>query len=67
MPFAHGLRTSALVRPFGFAGSRSHSRARSPGMSKSPPFLSPMEAMPRFAAKAENTREINAGTKSPRR
>ena len=27
MPFTHGFRTSALVRPFGFAGKRSHARA----------------------------------------
>ena len=48
MPFTHGLRTSELGRPFGFAGRLSQSRAKSPGMSNAPALTSPMKAQPTF-------------------
>ena len=44
MPFNHGFSTSALLRPLGFAGRRSHSRVWSPGTSKGPPFRSATNA-----------------------
>ena len=40
----HGFSTSALLRPLGFAGRRSHSRVWSPGTSEGPPFRSATNA-----------------------
>ena len=51
MPFIHGASTSELGRPLGFAGSGSHSRAKSPGTSNGPPLVSPMKATPLFLAR----------------
>ena len=49
IPLTHGLSTSALRHAFGLAGSCSHSRAMSPGISNSPRFISPWKATPRFS------------------
>ena len=38
-----------FVRPFGFAGRQSHSRARSPCTSKEPPFVSPVNTTAAFS------------------
>ena len=56
-----------FVRPFGFAGRRSHSRAWSPATSNGPPFVSPMNATPGVRRKTSDTGEVDAGTAAPRR
>ncbi len=72
MPFTHGFSTSALLRPLGFAGRRSHSRVRSPGTSKGPPFRSATNArsmsvrqMARATSRSAATRAL-AGSRCAR-
>ena len=43
IPLIHGFSTAAFVRPFGLDGRLSHSRAKSPGTLKGPPFSSPLK------------------------
>ena len=45
IPLIRGFRTSVFERPFGLAGSRNHSRARSPGISNEPFLLTPKNAV----------------------
>ena len=51
IPLIHGFSTSAFVRPFGLAGRRSHSRARSPGTLNGPLFSSPLNEALAFTAR----------------
>ena len=48
-PLIHGTITSELGRPWGL-GAQSISKATASGMSKAPPFVSPMKDNPTFAA-----------------
>src|SRR5688500_6002860 len=50
-PMIHGITTSEFGRPFGFVGSASHPRARSPGLSNAPDFTSPTNPMPASSAR----------------
>ena len=67
IPFIHGFRTSAFVRPFGFAGRRSHSRAWSPETSKGPPFVSPNEGDAGVLRQTPHPVEVAAGAAAVRR
>ena len=67
IPFTHGFRTSAFVRPFGFAGRRSHSHAWSPATSNGPPFVSPVNATPAFSGRRRTPVRVDAGAAAPRR
>ena len=49
-PFTQGFNTRLLGRPFGVQGFAEQERAIFPSISKAPPFVSPMNAIPRFSA-----------------